>query len=359
MLLTGLQLSQQFYTDAVRPLMARTFPGVVYAAARLGSGSEVLGYDDEMSTDHDWGPRLQLFLTAADHTTHATAIHETLRRQLPKTIAGYSTHFGPADAEGTRLLADTDGPVEHRVTITTVARFLDEYLACDPTRTPEVTDWLIWPQQHLLGVTAGQVYSDPVGELTRARAMLAYYPDDVWRYLLVCQWSRIGEEEHFVGRTGFVGDEIGSALLAGRLVRDLMQLCFLMERTYAPYPKWFGTAFLRLDCAAELAPILQRVLAATNWRTRETHLSRAYELVAAIHNRLNITPPLSTAVRSFFGRPFQVSDAGRFASAIHATIQDPAVRAIPTDAGSIDQFSDSTALRSHARLHRRLKTLYT
>jgi hypothetical protein len=44
-------------------------------------------------------------------------------------------------------------------------------------------------------------------------------------------------------RAGFVGDELGSALIGSRLVRDIMNLCFLLEKQYAPYPKWFGTAF--------------------------------------------------------------------------------------------------------------------
>ncbi len=37
-----------------------------------------------------------------------------------------------------------------------------------------------------------------------------------------------------------IGDEVGSALIGSRLVRDIMRLCFLMEQTYAPYAKWFG-----------------------------------------------------------------------------------------------------------------------
>jgi hypothetical protein len=65
-------------------------------------------------------------------------------------------------------------------------------------------------------------------------------------------WLLNGEnsqEEPFVARTGDVGDELGSQVIAGRLVRALMQLCFLMERRYAPYSKWFGTGFSRLSIA--------------------------------------------------------------------------------------------------------------
>ena len=103
-----------------------------------------------------------------------------------------------------------------------------------------------------------------------------------------------------------------------------MRLCFLMERRYAPYPKWFGKAFNELKCADDLAPILSRALLAKDWQEREKYLAEAYEYVAAMHNRLGITEPLSANVSSFFGRPFLVIHlAGKFADAIRASITDP------------------------------------
>ena len=58
----GMELSRRFYWEAVRPVLDRLCPGVAHSAALIGSGSETLGFDDEMSRDHNWGPRLQLFL---------------------------------------------------------------------------------------------------------------------------------------------------------------------------------------------------------------------------------------------------------------------------------------------------------
>lgn len=72
--------------------MDREFPQLRHLAARLGSGSEVLGYDTEISPDHDWGPRLQLFLTEKDHQEQADDVIEMLRRHLPPKIHGYSAH---------------------------------------------------------------------------------------------------------------------------------------------------------------------------------------------------------------------------------------------------------------------------
>ena len=154
-------------------------------------------------------------------------------------------------------------------------------------------------------------------------------------------------------------DELGSALLSAHLVRDLMRLCFLMEKQYAPYPKWFGTAFARLDCAAEMSPLLHRALRAETWPERETALMAAYEVVAAMHNALNITEPLPTQVHTLHNRPFKVVWAD-FPGALCAQIQDPAVKRIAEQGllGSIEQFSDSTALLLGTRWRRPLRCLF-
>ena len=58
----GLELSRVFYEEAVRPILVASFPELAYSAALIGPGSEILGFDTPLSTDHDWGPRLRLFL---------------------------------------------------------------------------------------------------------------------------------------------------------------------------------------------------------------------------------------------------------------------------------------------------------
>ena len=226
--------------------------------------------------------------------------------------------------------------------------------------TLDAADWLTFSGQQLRTLTHGAVYHDGVGELTAMRQCLAYYPRDVWLYLLAAGWRRIDQEEPFVGRTGEVGDELGSRLIAGRLIRDMMRLCFLMERQYAPYPKWFGTAFARLTCAATLTPIFDRIFQAQNWQDRGIQLGEAYHVIAEMHNALGITASLPTTASPFFGRPFLVIHGGAFVDAIRAKINDPEVKRIAdmTLIGATDQFADSTDLLSYPGLRKRLKHLY-
>lgn len=355
----GLQLSGLFYEKAVKPILDAEFPGLRHSAALVGYGSEVLGFDTERSSDHEWGPRLLLFLGEGDYERCGEGIKEALRWKLPRLFRGYSTHFGPTEEEGTRRLEErAEGPVEHKVEVHTVGGFLRWWLGFDPREGLEVADWLALPQQRLLEVTAGRVFYDGLGELGPLREKLAYYPRDVWLFLMGAQWGRIGQQEAFVGRTGEVGDEVGSRLIAASLVRDLMRLCFLMERKYAPYSKWFGTAFARLECAPRFLPLFERTLGAATWEEREAPMSEAYETAAEMHNALGITPPLETNRRFFFGRPFLVIFAERFVEAIAAAIRDPQMRALKAPFGSVDQISDSTDVLSYPGVYRKMRGLY-
>jgi hypothetical protein len=70
----GLELSEQFYIEIVAPILKTHFPDVPYSAALIGWGSEVLGFDDDVSTDHNWGLRFQIFLSKETHAQRFDAI---------------------------------------------------------------------------------------------------------------------------------------------------------------------------------------------------------------------------------------------------------------------------------------------
>jgi len=343
----GLELSRSFYDEVVRPLLDSAFPGLVHSAALLGPGSEVLGFDTDRSTDHHWGPRLILFVADDRVSSVAPAITDVLRRRLPVTHRGWSTSFGPPDSAGVRLREDASaGDVAHLVEVHSPKWWFRHTLGFDPADGIAVDDWLRTPSQLLLTVTAGAVFHDGLGTIETRRAALAWYPDDVWRYVLGCQWQRIAREEAFVGRAGEVGDDLGSRLVAARVARDLVRLAFLVERRYAPYSKWLGRAFEQLECAGEVGPHLAQALAATSWQRREAALGRAAETLGDRFNALGLCRPVDTSLRPSFDRPFLVIDAQRFADAAYASIRDARVAALPRGVGAIDQWVDNTDVLS-------------
>jgi hypothetical protein len=334
----ALELNAGFYADVVEPLV-RAWP---HSAGLLGYGSELLGFDTERSTDHGWGPRLQIFVARAD----VAAVRVAVDKHLPAEYRGWPVAFGWDDV-----------PVAHHVTITSLADWLRAQLGCNPLDALSVAEWLTIPQQRLLGATRGAVYHDGIGELTTARERLQYFPPDVRIWMLACQWRRIGQEEPLVGRAAEVGDEAGSRLVAARIVRDLMRLHFLLAGEYWPYAKWFGSAYRALAHSHDVRPALEAVLGAPDHPRREDALVAAYEAIARLHNATGLTGPIDPAVSLFYNRPFRVLKSDRFVDACLREVHDPQLRSFPL-VGSIDQFVDSTDVLERPPLAHALRAIY-
>src|SRR3546814_16359797 len=82
--IAGIDLARRFYAEVVSDLVR-----CPHAACLLGEGSDVLGYDQPRSTDHAWGPRLQIFVEPADVETVARAVE----RGLPAEFAEWPVRF--------------------------------------------------------------------------------------------------------------------------------------------------------------------------------------------------------------------------------------------------------------------------
>ncbi len=113
--------------------------------------------------------------------------------------------------------------------------------------------------------------------------------------------------------------------------------------------------------AAPPAGLNPEILSASDWRERERSLSAAYEIVATMHNVLDLTPPLDTAVSPYYGRPYLTLYSRRFAEALVMAINDPAMRSVIDHVGligGVDQVADSVDLLTDPHLFTRLRALY-
>ncbi|MGI8721239.1 MAG: DUF4037 domain-containing protein [Geodermatophilaceae bacterium] len=255
--MSGQELSRRFHAEVVGPVVRGVLGEMHYAAAMLGDGSDVLGYDDGISPDHDFGPSVQLVLPPeVDPEPLLAGL-----AQLPTRYEGCPVFFGSTSA--------ANGWSQGQPAVTTPEKLFRARLGFDPAVRIDLADGLTAPTQILATLTSGPVFHDPAGLLTQRRAALGWYPDDVWRYALAAGWLRIDQEEPFVGRTGGSGDDLGSRIIAARIARDQMKLAFLIDRRWAPYSKWLGRAFAELRLAPRLSPLLQAALGADRWRERE------------------------------------------------------------------------------------------
>ena len=86
----GRDLCRDFFFEIAKPILDSHFPQLKYSAGLLGYGSDILGYDDAVSTDHMWGPRFYLFLERND-----IALKEDIR---------HVSHTGPCEKLARRLV---------------------------------------------------------------------------------------------------------------------------------------------------------------------------------------------------------------------------------------------------------------
>jgi Domain of unknown function (DUF4037) len=342
---TGAELARLFFSGAVAPLLRQFAPGLGYAAARLGSGSDVLGLDDGMSRDHDWGCRLTLLVDeeSRDQVPH---IRRMLEERLPERFLDFPVRFP----------VTWDSSATHKVEVATVTGFALSRLGVDPTGGMSVLDWLSVTGQSVLEVTAGPVFTDRTRDLAAVRERLAWYPPDVERYVLAAGWQRLCQSLQFMGRTAEAGDSTGSRLLSAGLAGDLMSLAFTLSRQWAPYAKWRGTVFRALPVAARLGPLLDAAVAEAGWRDREDALAAGCEVLLDLQRERGYPAP-GRAVIPFFDRPYRTVD-GAVAEGLLADVTDPEVARLPPLVGSVEQWADSTDVLSSPGRRAALQAAY-
>lgn len=336
-----MKLAELFYRDIIRKKLEKDYPKLEYAAALIGQGSEVLGFDDEISTDHHWGPRLQLFLKEEDYDKNNFTIKKYFSKNLPFTFLGYSTNWSkPNEKDGMNQFLELkkDGSINHRIEIYTVQRFLKLVLGLESLNINDI-DWFTIPEQRLLEFTSGKVFYDKFGELTHARKILNYYPDSIWKLKIIVQWDRISQEMAFVGRIGGKGDDLGSRIEASRLVRYIMEMAFILENKYIPYEKWFSIAFKQLPIAKALESLLLNILKEANWQHREKLLCDAYLQLIKKHIELNLIPNIKLKPIQFHNRPQLVISLQEVIEEMKKGISYP-FKKVSYTLGTINQFID-------------------
>ena len=77
------------FHEVFLPVLKERFPEVLprLSAGVIGLGSDVLGADDELSRDHDWGPsKCQLLLSEQDIAAYGSSISQALKAAIPDDV---------------------------------------------------------------------------------------------------------------------------------------------------------------------------------------------------------------------------------------------------------------------------------
>lgn len=354
----GLDLCKGFFNEYAKIILEKFFPGLKYSAGLIGYGSDVLGYDDTVSTDHMWGPRFYLFLDEKDISIKDDILR-VLSQNLPYTYKGYSVNFSAPDPDDCGVQHPefiSEGTVNPLIFIHTFDEYLMQQLGLTDLDNIDPFKWLAISEHRLLSIVSGVFFADGLN-CARTISKIKYYPDDVKLYLIASNWEAVSSEQAFVKRCSECGDEIGSKLICARIAERLMRLCFLYTNTYAPYSKWFGTAFNRLDIDDIIKCTIREALSADNPADREDKLVRAQALVANMHNKSRLTAFVAYKVENYFGRDIKVIFADKLVEATVNSLKNTPFKNVPL-IGSFSQFGGLSSFSDEKQFYGRIAQLY-
>ena len=223
----GLELSRRYYEEVGKPMLKREFPELMprLSAGLAGEGSECLGFDDDISRDHDFGAGFCLWLSIEDYAEYGKKLQDAYDR-MPKEFEGI-----PA-----RHVSERGGK---RVGVFEIKEFISRFIG-DEQPPKSLNRWLYLPEDKLAAITGGEVFEDGSGEFSKIRlALQEYYPEDVRIKKIAARAAKMAQSGQYnYARCMKRGDTVAAMLALDEFVRQAISMIYLLNRRYMPYYKW-------------------------------------------------------------------------------------------------------------------------
>lgn len=304
----GIVIAESFFKEFGLPVINQYFPELTdrISAGLLGEGSEMLGFDDELSRDHDWGPSFILFLEEQDVQMYRQSLAAKLNELRPDSFQNIN-------------LTKTKA-----ITVQTIDGFYKELtgLPCPPK---SIQEWITVRENDLCYAQAGKIFYDPPGNLTRRHHTFQemYYPREIWLGRIAAQlfWIWHYGEYNICDRMVKRNEKIGALIGMGMVIQATMRLTFLLNRRFSPYWKWLHCAFVKLPyLAPDLNAILQKLEKAATLEDRVQAIGQICDLVRIGLHEQEVFPDRNK--RNHMG----------FLEILNNLIQDEQVKALIFDA---------------------------
>jgi len=273
----GLELSEAFYKEFGEPMLKSEFSELLdkIAVGLFGSGSECFGYDDEISTDHDFEAGFCIILPDEETVDRRNAfLLERAYNRLPKEFMGYR-----------RSIISPVGGNRHGV-----IRMGEFFKSKTGSNDGELGlfDWFYVPEQSLLETTNGKIFYDGLGLFSEIRERLSYLPEDVRLKKLAGELLIMGQSGQYNYERCLKRGELGGAQLAlAEFVKATLHAAFLLEGRYMPYYKWSFRALREMPKFAFLEESLIYLISSGNGQEEaEGKLTIIEEVSAAIISEL-------------------------------------------------------------------------
>lgn len=293
----GIELSEQFYTVYGAPMIRALFPAEEgrIAVGLAGQGSEMFGFDDEISRDHDLGPGFCLWLTEEDYARFGPALQRAYA-ELPAQFCGLSLQ--------------QVGPAGHKYGVQTIPGFFQAQVGL--SGAPACwQEWFYRPEHALACAVNGRVFRDDLGAFSALRAIYAQgFPEDVRLKKIAGRLALMSQAGQYNYPRCQKHGEPGAARLAlFEFVNHAFFLIFALNFRYTPFYKW---RFRAMEELLRLKELKEPLMALLNGEGEVEPICRA---VAAELMRAHLTESES-------------ADLEQQAKNIMNLIQDPEIRSL-------------------------------
>ena len=233
--LRALERCRLYYEKYGKPMLAQ-YPELQghYAAGLVGEGSECFGYDDGISTDHDYFPRFFIWLDDEAYEKYGETLQAAYEK-LPKQWSCCFRETNEKKEPGTVMTPEAAQRCG-------VCRTKDFYHRLVGREVPpeNLYDWIALQETRLATATNGEVFEDCGGGFTAQReAYLSYFPEDVRRKKLASRLRKMAQMGQYqYARCMQRGESVAAHMALSEFIQNAGSCCFLLAREYMPYFKW-------------------------------------------------------------------------------------------------------------------------
>ena len=189
--------------------------------ALVGVGSECLGFDDEISEDHDFSSRCQLFLDDSDYKTYKSNLESSLKI-FCKDLESLTSNLKDVNIE-----------------IMPISNFYKYYTLFENGPKTE-SEYRKVPMDLLCVATNGKVFLDNLGKFSEIRnRLLNFYPEDIRLKKIAFQLNKMAQSGQYnYSRMIKRGDTVAANIAQGEFVKHYLEFVHLLNKKYMPFYKW-------------------------------------------------------------------------------------------------------------------------
>lgn len=231
----GLDLSREYFYEIILPAFEKYLPDILNFCAfgLAGEGSECFGYDDTISQDHDFGPSVCIWLREKDYNKYVDRINEVLKK-LPKEFKGF-----PA-------LIESEWGLNRRNCIK-IEDFCFKFLGQEKTPST-ILEWQKIPEVSLATITNGEIFLDNLGEISRIREEVKYYPEVIRQNKIATRCMNISQYGQYNYTRCLRRNDLVAANQALYLfVEEVIHLVALLNKKYRLFYKWMNRSLLDFE----------------------------------------------------------------------------------------------------------------